>query len=59
LSLAEGTCTLISPRVQPCGWKRYVRAFTVIHVSTNRTTSESLFVTYTLSQQYKQLTTAN
>ncbi|MEZ2238449.1 RNA polymerase sigma factor, partial [Microcoleus sp.] len=37
LSLAEGTCTLIRPRVQPCGWKRYVRAFTVIHVSTNRT----------------------
>ncbi|MEG4173507.1 hypothetical protein, partial [Microcoleus sp. S13_C3] len=25
------------PRVQPCGWKRYVRAFTVIYVSTNRT----------------------
>ncbi|MEG4171199.1 MULTISPECIES: hypothetical protein, partial [unclassified Microcoleus] len=22
---------------QPCGWKRYVRAFTVIYVSTNRT----------------------
>ncbi|MEG4121911.1 hypothetical protein QUA43_31180, partial [Microcoleus sp. N9_B4] len=37
LSLAEGTCTLITPRVQPCGWKRYVRAFTVIYVSTNRT----------------------
>ncbi|MEG4388164.1 hypothetical protein QUA44_17010 [Microcoleus sp. N9_A2] len=37
LSLAEGTCTLIRPRVQPCGWKRYVRAFTVIRVSTNRT----------------------
>src|SRR4028118_614892 len=39
LSLAEGTCTLIKPRVQPCSWKRYVRAFTVIHVSTNRTKS--------------------
>ncbi|MEG4121216.1 group 1 truncated hemoglobin, partial [Microcoleus sp. N9_B4] len=26
-----------TPRVQPCGWKRYVRAFTVIYVSTNRT----------------------
>ncbi|HEY9302443.1 MAG TPA: hypothetical protein VIQ31_39985, partial [Phormidium sp.] len=39
LSLAFGTCTLIRPRVQPCGWKRYVRAFTVIHVSTNRTKS--------------------
>ncbi|MEG4397179.1 phytochelatin synthase family protein [Microcoleus sp. BROC3] len=39
LSLAEGTCTLIRPRVQPCGWKRYVRAFTVIYVSTNRTRS--------------------
>src|SRR4028119_1207767 len=25
LSLAEGTCTLIRPKVQPCGWKRYVR----------------------------------
>jgi len=25
LSLAEGTYTLIRPRVQPCGWKRYVR----------------------------------
>ncbi|MEG4397335.1 hypothetical protein [Microcoleus sp. BROC3] len=39
LSLAEGICTLISPRVQPCGWKRYVRTFTVIHASTNRTLS--------------------
>ncbi|MEG4534774.1 hypothetical protein [Microcoleus sp. D2_18a_D3] len=37
LSLAEGACTLIRPRVQPCGWKGYVRAFTVIHASTNRT----------------------
>ncbi|MEG3968706.1 hypothetical protein QUA00_13925 [Microcoleus sp. T2B6] len=42
LSLVEGTCTLISPRVQPCGWKRYVRTFTVIHVSTNRTYSSSM-----------------
>ena len=25
LSLAEGAYTLIRPRVQPCGWKRYVR----------------------------------
>ena len=25
LSLAEGTCTLIRPKVQPCGWKCYVR----------------------------------
>ncbi|MEG4373630.1 hypothetical protein QUB29_29725, partial [Microcoleus sp. B4b_D2] len=39
LSLAEGTCTLIKPRVQPCGWKRYVRAFTVVYASTNRTFS--------------------
>ncbi|MEG5176335.1 hypothetical protein, partial [Microcoleus sp. B3-D7] len=27
LSLAEGTCTLIRPRVQPRGWKRYVSGF--------------------------------
>ena len=37
LSPAEGACTLIRPRVQPCGWKSYVRAFTVIDSSTNRT----------------------
>src|SRR4028119_1247280 len=39
LSLAFGTCTLIRPRVQPCGWNSYVRTFTVIHSSTNRTYS--------------------
>ncbi len=37
LSLVEGTCTPIRPRVQPCGWKSYVRTFTVIYSSTNRT----------------------
>ncbi len=37
LSLAEGTYTLIRPRVQPCGWRCYVRTFTVIYTSTNRT----------------------
>ena len=25
LSLVEGACTLIRPKVQPCGWKCYVR----------------------------------
>ncbi len=39
LSLVGRTCTCIRPRVQPCGWERYVRAFTVIHAPTNRTKS--------------------